>query len=581
MNLKDAEDIKDDKDFKGGFPWRFLVLGLVWAMLDARATYAANFASGTETAVKFGVYEVVLPGDGSVANPFDTIVTVRFTPPSGAKNARSVWAFYDGENSWRARVNASEAGTWSWSAACETDAKPHGKTGAFRVAESKLPGRLLIHPKNPRQWVTEDGRYFLNLSDTAYFLLCRQDGRGAPVSDETARRYIRDNVARGITSVRCFLAGREGGDENSTDLWKQWFFKDGAYDRLRLDNVRCADRRLRMLLDEYPNLAVQLILFPLERYAGDDRFWTALTTKQRKRLLRQLVARFAAYPQIYWLIVNDAHYGEKYPNNNAMVRQVGAFLQQHDPWQHPRSTGHARMLPFVFSADDWATYIHIEHKHDLGALQYDRYHKFAKPVFRGEDRYEQDHGPRLDPTNMRYWQRRMFWAWLLSGGSANYGGRWWMVQPYSEVGTTAVTFNKITYRTPLTGLDSVRPIRDYFVARKIELSDFEPDHALASAGDSTRGIRAPKLMRRGQNEFLVYHPNAAADGQNARPDAARTARIELDLRAANGKFVVEWYRAEDGTARDGGTVEGGQVVELIAPWAGHDAVLRLHKPRTR
>ena len=32
---------------------------------------------------------------------------------------------------------------------------------------------------------------------------------------------------------------------------------------------------------------------------------------------------YAAFPQIFWLIVNDAHYGPEYPNNNAFAREVG------------------------------------------------------------------------------------------------------------------------------------------------------------------------------------------------------------------------------------------------------------------
>lgn len=413
------------------------------------------------------------------------------------------------------------------------------------------------------------------------FLLCRHDGRGDPVSDDQARRYVRDDVARGITSVRCFLAIREGSGEHSADAWKQRFFEDGDLDRLRLDNLRCADHRLRMLLDEFPDVTVQLILFPLERYGGDERFWAALTAKRRERLLRELLARFAAYPQIYWLIVNDAHYGEKYPNNNALARHVGAYLERHDAWQHPRSTGHAQMLPFVFGAEDWATYIHLENKHDLGALECQKYHNFAKPVFLGEDRYEQDHGPNLDPANMRYWQRRLFWTWLLSGGSANYGGRWWLVQPYSEVGTTPATVKdrpNVTFRTPLTGLDSVRFIRDYFAGREIELSGFEPDQSLVSDPDGGQDARAPKLMRRAYEEFLVYHPNAAADGREAKPQSKRMARLRLDLRQAVGPLTAEWYRAEDGMAQRGEHVAGGKEVALTAPWPGHDVVLRLSRP---
>lgn len=554
--------------------------GLLLACLLASvsAARAANFTTGTVAAVKFGVHEIVLTGAGSVVNPFDTVATVKFTPPSGEKNAKTAWAFFDGNNLWRARVYISEHGEWTWTSACASDKRLDAQRGRFAAHDSKLRGRLLPHPKNPRQWITEDGRWFLNLSDTAYFLLSAQDGNGNPVANEDAQQYIREDVERGITSIRCFLASRRGGFSESSEQWKQWYFEDGTLDRLRLDNLKCADGRLRTLLDQHPDIAVQLIMFPLEAYARDDRFWTSLTGTQRERLLRHLVARFAAYPQLFWLITNDAHYGDKFPNSNAMVRAVGAYLQQHDPWQHPRSTGHARRLPFFFGGEDWATYIHIEHAHDLGALQYGQYHAFAKPVFLGEDRYEQDHGPRLDPGHMRYWQRRLFWAWLLSGGSANYGGRWWAVHPYTATGTRTATYHgrpNFTFHAALTGLDSVRPIRDYFEQRGIDLGQFVPDHALVEDADGRIAAQAPKLMRRGNDEFLAYHPHAATDEQAAQVTANTAARLWLDLHTAPGTFTVEWYRAEDGRSQADADVSGGDRRELTAPWTSADVVVRL------
>lgn len=140
-----------------------------------------NFTSATQPAAKFGVHEIVLTGDGQVANPFDTVATVQFTPPSGAANVKTVWAFFDGENTWRARVYLGETGEWSWTSTCKTDEKLHGQSGTFQCEPSNLRGRLLAHPKNPRQWMTEDGRWFLNLNDTAYFLLCAHDGNGDAV----------------------------------------------------------------------------------------------------------------------------------------------------------------------------------------------------------------------------------------------------------------------------------------------------------------------------------------------------------------------------------------------------------------
>ncbi|MEQ2006126.1 MAG: DUF5060 domain-containing protein [Limisphaerales bacterium] len=545
---------------------------------------AANFTSAGAVAAKFGVHEITLTGDDRVANPFDTVATVTFTPPSGAGKAKTVSAFFDGENTWRARVYVSEPGEWTWSSQCATDEILAGKRGTFKATDSALPGRLLPHPKNSRHWMTEDGRWFLNVSDTAYFLLCAHDGNGTPVTDDDARRYIRDDAALGITSVRCFLSSSSSaGFSESQEQWRNWFFADATLDRFRLENLQVADRRLQRLLDTHPGLAVQLILFPLEGYARDDRFWVALTPVQRERLLRNLVARFAAYPQLFWLMVNDAHYGPKFPNNNAMVREVGAYLQQHDPWQHPRSTGHARRLPFVFGAEDWATYIHIEHAHDHGAEQYGQYDAVAKPVFLGEDRYEQDHAER-DPLDMRYWQRRLFWSWLLSGGSANYGGRWWAVHPYSEIAGMPSAYHRrkgVVFDKPLSGLDSARVIRDYFATRGIELAEFSAAPALVRDADGRVAADSAKLMRRGGDEFLAYHPNSTSAGRTAQADSARTARLWLDLGAVPGRFEIEWLRPHDGASAHGAAVEGGRRIDLVSPWNGHDTVVRLVRADAR
>ena len=208
--------------------------------------------------------------------------------------------------------------------------------------------------------------------------------------------------------------------------------------------------------------------------------------------MRYIIARYAAYPQVFWLVVNDVHYGPNYPLNYAFAREVGEYFGRHDPWRRPLSTGHARRVEFAFPDADWVAYLHLEHAHDLGAALAAKYAPHRKPVFLGEDRYEQDHAHGLDPTDMAYWQRRLFWSWLLAGGSANYGGRWWTVHPYSQTGkrpTFRPTQPDLPFTAALTGLDSVRPIRDYFEQRRIELSDFEPNDALVKGAREAAGVR--------------------------------------------------------------------------------------------
>ncbi len=548
-----------------------------FAVPAARGAPAAGFSEGAGPAARFGVHEIALTGNGGVANPFDTDVTVTFTPAVG-RSAQTVHAFFDGGDTWRARVYVGGTGRWLWTSRCASDPALDGRGGAFEAADSALCGRLLPHPANPRQWMTEDGRWFLNVSDTAYFLLCTHDGDGAPVAERDAQDYVSEAVGLGVTSVRCFLAGDAHGFRERREQWTDWIFEDEGATRLRFDNLQCADRRLRWLLDNRPGLAVQLILFPVADRSRDEGFWTGLSAAQRERALRQLVARYAAYPQLFWLIANDVHYGEKFPNNNAFAREVGRYLERNDPWQHPRSTGPARREVFPFGGETWASYIHLENEHDLGAAECARYRDCAKPVFLGEDRYEQDHGTDRDPAHMAYWQRRLYWAWLFSGGSATYGGRWWLLQPYTQTGKRAAPsrWNRdLVFRDALTGLDAARHIRSYFAARHIELSGFEADPGLAKDADGAAGARAPACMRRARQEFLIYHPNAAADGREARVDAARTPGLTVDLAAADGAFAAEWCRVRDGAAQAGGTVAGGRTQTLRSPWLGEDCVLRL------
>lgn len=578
----------------------FAVTILVLALVRCAASAAASPMKAPIR--KFDVYEVLLRGEVSARNPFDAVVTAEFVPPSG--RAQTVHAFYDGADLWRARVYVSETGEWRWSSRCTIDRRLDGQSGSFTASgSSKSRGRLLPHSRNSRQWMTEDGRWFLNLSDTAYFLLSPHDASGAKVSDDDVKEYVRDASNHGITSLRCFsMIGPKGfleGGSGFMQSWRDAIFENDELNRLRLDHFQVADRRLRWLLDDHPEIYVQFILFPRgSRWRQDDQLWNKFTLAQKEQVMRYMIARYAAYPQLFWLIVNDAHYAPDrivlpgqadmpgafkaaaYPNNIALAREVGSYFRQHDPWQHPLSTGAARQVDFIYGNEPWATYIHLEDAHDLGATRYEEYHRFGKPVFLGEDRYEQSQSDR-DPRDMNYFQRRLFWSWLLAGGSANYGGRWWVVHPYSQTGRRATRPPRggqgTEYTARLTGLDSVRFIRDYFTVRGIELSEFEPAPALVQDSGGAKAIRAPKLMRRGDDEFLIYHPNAAADGRDACVDAATTPSVVVNLNAVSGTFAVEWYRVTDGTAKNDGVVEAGGFRTLRSPWHGEDCVVRLRR----
>lgn len=523
----------------------------------------AHFTTSGETAALFGVHEIRLRADAAGADPFEVDVRVTFTSPAG--RAVRVFAFFDGGETWKARVYVSEQGEWNWRATT-------GEMGTFAAAGSSLRGMLRPHALNPSLWQTDDGQWFLNINDTAYLLFRPQE--------EDWQEYVRDAWAMGITSLRVSSFG-------GVDWGPQQRFPNCPWDgslRPDLPRFRETDRRLCWLLDEYPGMYLQMILFGLAGWGKDStgEAWFAIPEKTRRTMLRYMVARWAAFPQIFWLITNDMHLTEEYRQNQAFAREAGQYFAEHDPWQHLISCGPCRFMDFALltPADrEWVSYIHIEDAYHPHAARMHRYARYNMHVFLGEDRYEQDR-PTRDPLYPAYYFRWMFWSWLLAGGSASYGGRWCAVHPYGRTGERAFISNweppdAHTWTNRLMGLDSVPFIKAYFAERRIDLAQFEPDDSRLADVGMTDEARRPKLARRGAVEFLAYHPNAAATGRESNVDSTRAVRMVLDLRFCPGEFSVEWFRARDGVALSVATVRGNSEVTLESPWVGEDVVVRV------
>jgi hypothetical protein len=562
--------------------YRVLRKALPW-LLSCSHALADNFTTGTEEAARFGTHEIVLRGDGSVRNPFETDLRVTFTPPSGEERAVTVQAFHDGGDTWRARLYVSEAGAWKWTSHSANDAALDGKSGTFTALGSKLRGMLRKHKTNPKAWMTDDGQWFGNVSDTAYRLFHSKD---APLWQE----FVKDAAARGINCLRAASLGGWGGGEGSGDnnrwLWNDPWAGGQPLDPTRYDlaKFQSTDRRLTWVLNHYPDLCFQLILLSFRGYGSDEtgRFWFSLPEAARTGTLRYMIARWSAFPNLFWLIVNDMHCNEKFPANQAFAREVGRFFAAHDPWKHLISSGPNRHAGFPFTGGEdrmWCSYIHLEDSDAVGGDAIHRFEDVPLHVWMAEDYYEQDYGHYADPAFFFRW---LFWSSLLAGGSGNYGGRYGVIHPYSQTSRPDLRWtgsDRTDYTgRPLKGLDSTAFIARYFKERSIDLGSFRPNDARVSDLYGRTGKLRPKLAERGNQELLVYHPNASAAGKSARVDSSRTARMRLDLTAATGTFEIEWYRPLDGEARSGETIQGGAVGELEAPWPGQDVVLRLKLP---
>jgi formylglycine-generating enzyme required for sulfatase activity len=544
----------------------------------APARDGANFTRDSAAARKFGVHEITLTGNGSVANPFDTAATVTFTPPSGKGHAVTVKAFYDGRDTWRARVYVSEVGRWRWRSKSATDPGLNGKAGSFTAVNSTLRGLLHKHRANPRALQSDDGRWFLCISDTCWKLF-------HPTEGALWRQYVRDDVRKGVTVLgpAGMLGGYDGQNESDWRRSDPWVGGKDGYDFTRYDLAKFqnTERRLIWIFDHYPDLYVQALLSA--RYWQSA--WAGWPRSVRTNTIDYLIARWSAFPNLFWLAGEDQD--TKQPSTLAFNREFGGYFAAHEPWKHLMSTEPNRFqgFPFTTAGDrKWVSYLLLEDSDAPGAKHVRQYRleAISLHVMLGEDYYEQDYGPAPSgKANPRFYCRWAMWSWILSGGSCNYGGRYGVLHPYSQTARADLHWTGpggADYTGhPLKGLDSVPYIGPYFSGRHIDLAFFRPHDDRVRDLDGRTGKRRPKLMERGRDEFLVYHPNAATDGNAARVDQAKAARLRIDLTAAPGTFEVEWYRPLDGVARGGGTLAGGAARELTAPWRGCDVVLRLVK----
>jgi len=140
----------------------------------------------------------------------------------------TVNAFYDGSNTWHARCYINETGNWSWKSVSSRDFGLDSKSGFFSAVDSDLRGKLKKHPENNSALATENGKWFLNIGDTPYYLFQKERVYW--------KEFIRDSWNKGITLVRASMIG-------ALIEWDS-FFDNGNPDKLNINNFQTNDTRL-------------------------------------------------------------------------------------------------------------------------------------------------------------------------------------------------------------------------------------------------------------------------------------------------------------------------------------------------
>ncbi|RUM69009.1 MAG: hypothetical protein DSZ08_07290 [Sulfurovum sp.] len=450
---------------------RFILLmclsSQVFASVDNR-----TFTTGTLDTSLYGVHEV-----GVLSNS-----TLVFTFSNGTQK-RVVHGFYDGNGYTRARLYCDVLGTWTWT----TNA---GDTGSFRVVPSTLKGKL----KASGQYILRDNNEsFIPIVDTGYNLLSTSK---TPM--HTFVDYINQAEQHGITMLRVIAAGM-GVDDDVNKL--AFYYADQSHNEFAYMHFNTDDQRIQWALQYHPDMQFQLILYigVSDGYNGEDSALHALGEEKRKKLLQYMIDRYAAYPNINFLVYNDAAY-ENHPINTTIAKEALLYLKENDPFHTLRSTGHQRNKEYHMDlfGNGLSTYLHFETEDDLDAHTLDKYVHYNVPLFSGEDWYEFWYGIGDTTTpkpNADYFYRRGGWSWVLSGGGFAYGGKYEVSIPYAT----------LQDRYGVKGMDDLHYVTRFFKDFNLSLRAFTFNDAYANNGENNRD-RAQAM--KSQDTYVVYTPVA-------------------------------------------------------------------------
>jgi hypothetical protein len=178
------------------------------------------------------------------------------------------------------------------------------------------------------------------------------------------------------------------------------------------------------------NLQVSLIFALDVRDKGVDPFGKEnMGNADEQRYYRYCVARFGAFANVWWDVINEWHLCR----DEAWVAKMGALVKEWDPYDHLTSVHGKERFPFA--AQKWVDYVMFQSWDEAGAYDFMLKARDAQratgrplPIINEEYGYE-DHypypwgGKRVWPARIGENRARLAWEMTMAGGYQTTGER--------------------------------------------------------------------------------------------------------------------------------------------------------------
>ena len=242
-----------------------------------------------QTVERWGLFELACPASAA-DNPFEVGFGATFRQQHRAVRVRG---FYDGDGVYRVRFAPDSEGLWSYETYGEL-AELHGVAGEFRCTPPSTGNHGPVAVAERYHFRYADGTPYYQIGTTCY--------AWAHQGEALEQQTLRTLATAPFNKLRmCVFPKHYRYNANEPEFYPFVRQPDGAFDWTRFDPAfwRHFERRVAAL--QALGIEADLILFhPYDRWG-----FSAMPPEADERYLRYVVARLAAYRNVWWSLANE------------------------------------------------------------------------------------------------------------------------------------------------------------------------------------------------------------------------------------------------------------------------------------
>jgi hypothetical protein len=379
---------------------------LAW-VFAAIVTWLSAFPARAQqkTVEQWGIFEIALNGPTN-GNPFlDVQFSARFTHGDSTIAANG---FYDGDGIYRVRFMPEKPGEWRYVTE-SSSAELAGKAGDFTAATPLPDNHGPVRVANTFHFAYADGKPFKELGTTCYSWI-HQD-------DPLEKRTLKTLASSPFNKIRmCVFPKRYDCATNGALLLPFEAISPANRDLTCFNPEFFRHLEQRILDLQKIGIEADVILF----HPYDEGQWgfDRMPAAADDRYLRYVVARLAAYRNVWWSLANE--YDLMRQKTESDFVRFGEIVSTNDPYHHLLSIHNSQKI--FNNLLPWITHASIQNGsavEDAGRAVLYR-DVYRKPVVFDEVKYEGDLSKRWGHLSAEEMAFR-FWEGTIAGTYVGHG----------------------------------------------------------------------------------------------------------------------------------------------------------------